>query len=292
MTRILAVLDPEEDRQTALARCTELPPESDLDIHVAIFIEGEQAETFAKTYQEKSDWLQQQVAPYIADGYKITTEIVAFKSLYESVIETAVKTSADIIIKHMRQHSLFSTVFRTSTDWNLIRHCPIPLLLTSNLESVHKKPVLAAVDVCSGEENHDRLNEIVLENANNIAGIIEGKATMANAFRAATPLMAVGSLDATPYPTPRDLENEHVVVAGELAQRYNIAQEDIVIEEGSPSFVINKVANEIGAAVIVIGTVARTGISGALIGNSAEGVLEATDVDIMVVKLQEDTWPD
>ena len=35
---------------------------------------------------------------------------------------------------------------------------------------------------------------------------------------------------------------------------------------------------------IVLGTVARKGISGALIGNTAEGVLESAHCDVMVVK--------
>ena len=40
------------------------------------------------------------------------------------------------------------------------------------------------------------------------------------------------------------------------------------------------------AAVTIIGTVARTGISGALIGNTAEVVLDALESDVLVLKPQ------
>lgn len=43
-------------------------------------------------------------------------------------------------------------------------------------------------------------------------------------------------------------------------------------------------AHELQAALTIIGTVARTGISGALIGNTAEVVLDALESDVLVLK--------
>lgn len=48
-------------------------------------------------------------------------------------------------------------------------------------------------------------------------------------------------------------------------------------------------AHKLGAVVTVIGTVARTGISGALIGNTAEVVLDSLESDVLVLKTQEIT---
>jgi nucleotide-binding universal stress UspA family protein len=42
--------------------------------------------------------------------------------------------------------------------------------------------------------------------------------------------------------------------------------------------------HKLGAAVTVIGTVARSGLSGALIGNTAEVVLDAVESDVLVLK--------
>ncbi|MNE28163.1 Universal stress protein E [compost metagenome] len=46
-------------------------------------------------------------------------------------------------------------------------------------------------------------------------------------------------------------------------------------------------ANKYDAVVTVIGTVARTGISGALIGNTAEVVLDSLECDVLVLKTEE-----
>lgn len=46
-------------------------------------------------------------------------------------------------------------------------------------------------------------------------------------------------------------------------------------------------AHKLRAVVTVIGTVARSGLSGALIGNTAEVVLDAVESDVLVLKPQE-----
>jgi universal stress protein E len=283
VTKILAVIDPRESRHHALERCREQPPELDLDIHAVLFVEHESAEHFAATFKEKTEWLKAQVTPYIADGFTITTQVVPFTNLYESVIEVAGKHGADFVIKPMRQHSLFQTVVRTSTDWNLIRHCPFPLLLVSELDNTRGKPILAAIDVRSGDDNHDTLNEVVLKQALSLARVLGSETHITTAYNMPTPMAAVGSVDATPYPTSSDIMKDHSDGVAEFMGDSPVA--GVHVEEGAPAYAINSVANRIGAGVIVIGTVARKGISGVLIGNTAEGVLESSKCDVLVVKL-------
>ena len=285
MTTILAVIDPQESVHHALERCKQLPPEADLDIHAVAFVENDTAANFKAAYAEKRDWIDELVTPYIADGYKVTTEVVHFQKLYEAVIDVATKINADFVVKPMRKHSLLQSVVRTSTDWNLIRHCNFPMLLVSELDTTAGKPLLAAVDVCSGEENHEKLNEVVMELAKGLAAVLNMPIELVNAWRAATPMMAVGSVDSTPYPTPADLHKEHKQASQALGESNGIEASKVHVEEGAPAYVINHVADAVGAGLIVMGTVARTGISGALIGNTAEGVLEGSNCDVMVVKL-------
>lgn len=285
MTKILAVIDPRESRHHALERCKQQPAELDLDIHAVLFVEHESAEKFATIFKERTAWLAEQVTPYIADGFTITCEVVPFTSLYKSVIEVAGKHGVDFVIKPMRQHSLFQTVIRTSTDWNLIRHCPFPLLLVSELDSTRGKPILAAIDVRSGDDNHDTLNTVVLKQALRLSEVLDSETHITTAFNMPTPMAAVGSVDATPYPTASDIMKDHSKGVAEILGDTKVAE--VHVEEGSPAYAINTVANRIGAGVIVIGTVARKGIKGAVIGNTAEGVLEAAKCDVLVVKLPE-----
>ncbi|MBT4615602.1 MAG: universal stress protein [Gammaproteobacteria bacterium] len=284
MTRILVVLDPNDDKHLALERSKELPPDSDLDIHVVLFIQHESANVITQTFKERTDWLDEQVRPYIDDGYRMSTEVVLFSNLYESVIVSALKLGADFVLKPMRQHSLFSTMLRTSTDWNLIRHCPVPLLLVSPLESTHGKPVLAAVDVCSGDDYHDDLNRIVLSQAQRIARVLGSDCALVNAYSIAMPALAVGTIDTMPLPTSKELILEREVAIQAL-ETGAIAENQMYVEEGNAAVAINQTARNLNAGLIVIGTVGRQGLSGSLIGNTAESVIEGTSVDVLVVKL-------
>jgi len=283
VTKILAVIDPRESSHHALERCKQQPPELDLDIHAVLFFEHESAEHYAATFKEKTEWLKEQVTPFIADGLTITTHVIPFTNLYESVIELAGKQGVDFVIKPMRQHSLFQTVVRTSTDWNLIRHCPFPLLLVSELDTTRGKPILAAIDVRSDDDNHATLNNVVLQQARSLAQVLDSDTHITTAYNMPTPMAAVGSVDATPYPTSADIMKDHSDGVAEFLGDSPVAA--VHVEEGAPAFAINNVANRIGAGVIVIGTVARKGIKGVLIGNTAEGVLESSTSDVLVVKL-------
>ncbi len=284
MTKILVVIDPLEETHSALERCKEISPNADLQIHVCMFVGADSAQELANTLKEKKAWLEEQVKPYVEIGYDITMEVISFARLYETVIQVAKKVAADLIFKPMRQHSLIRRVVLTSTDWNLIRFCPTPLLLVSDRETIHGKPVLAAIDACSQDEKHEELNRIVMEQSARVAAVLESEVTCINAWNVSSAVMAAGSVDPTPYEIAHAKKVDHISESQEMCQQYGIPAERVLVEEGTAEFVINNTAKEIDAGVIVLGTVARSGMSGLFVGNTAESVLEGSETDVLVVK--------
>ena len=65
---------------------------------------------------------------------------------------------------------------------------------------------------------------------------------------------------------------------------YGFSDEQLHIEEGPADVLIPRTAQKLDAVVTVIGTVARTGLSGALIGNTAVVVLDTLESDVLVLK--------
>jgi universal stress protein E len=70
----------------------------------------------------------------------------------------------------------------------------------------------------------------------------------------------------------------------EHAQAFNIAQENTHIKEGLPEDVIQSVANQLDAELVILGTIGRTGLSAALIGNTAEHVIDRLNCDVLALK--------
>jgi nucleotide-binding universal stress UspA family protein len=54
--------------------------------------------------------------------------------------------------------------------------------------------------------------------------------------------------------------------------------------QGTPSHQLPKLAEEINADLVIMGTVARSGIAGILIGNTAENVLSQLQCSVLAIK--------
>jgi universal stress protein E len=68
------------------------------------------------------------------------------------------------------------------------------------------------------------------------------------------------------------------------SEKYAIDSKRCYVKEGLPEKVIPKIAKDIDAELVIIGTVGRVGISAALIGNTAEHVIDELVCDVLAIK--------
>jgi universal stress protein A len=73
----------------------------------------------------------------------------------------------------------------------------------------------------------------------------------------------------------------------DLATRLVIAEQDTYLELGSPKTEIIKIANQINADLIVLGSHGRHGF-GLLLGSTANGVLHHAKCDVLAVRLSDE----
>tara|TARA_R110002072_G_scaffold13418_5_gene56157 strand:- start:3377 stop:4237 length:861 start_codon:yes stop_codon:yes gene_type:complete len=283
------VTDPDFSNEVTLDRIREVPKEGTLFRveHYLTPTHAKDGSAFSKAIQEKRDWLNQLVAPLVAEGFNIKTGVHAYGKLHETIIANAVDFGADYIFKPLRHHSTLRRLMYTSTDWNLIRFCPCPLLLLSEKSQVHGKPVLATLDLETRDEPHKRLNKIVLERAHALSDLIGGEVHIVNAYNMVTVAGGDASLDPLKYEVVQGRRDEYLKKAKSIAEANGVSIENIHLEEGAPEMVVNHVAESLGAGIIVLGTMARTGVSGMFIGNTAESVLEGANCDVFVIKQQD-----
>jgi universal stress protein E len=70
----------------------------------------------------------------------------------------------------------------------------------------------------------------------------------------------------------------------ELAGRAKVHEGHIHVRWGDPIEVIPQFASSLNASVVVMGAVSRSALERAVIGHTAERVLDALDCDVLVVK--------
>jgi universal stress protein E len=283
------VIDPDEREHSALNRIKEIPPAADVEYKVDLYVSAapvmaSKASGTDVHIKEHKAWLDDLVAPLLKVGYRIRTEVLVFTRLYEEIIKSARKFGADFVFKPLRQHGALKRVFYTSTDWNLIRMCPMPILMVGDQTSVHGKPVIAAVDVGDEDDAHKRLNKVVMEEAQLLSRVLESEVHLVYAYGPAVVASRTAVADPLAYQIARDKYEEELTLARALAAEYGIPDSNVHLREGAPDLVLNEYGEASGASVVVLGTVARKGASGLFIGNTAEAVLERTQMDMFVVK--------
>lgn len=68
------------------------------------------------------------------------------------------------------------------------------------------------------------------------------------------------------------------------AEAYQYLSPRFHLPKGAPKTVVAAVAEELRADLVVMGTVARTGISGLIIGNTAEAILDQLACSVLAIK--------
>ncbi|HEY9041878.1 MAG TPA: universal stress protein, partial [Rheinheimera sp.] len=188
-----------------------------------------------------------------------------------------------------------------SDDMNLLRECPCPVWLVKPQAEQSYKRVLAAVDVAYGYppaelETHQVLNQQILEIAASLALSDFAELHVVHAWQAPDESTMHGVLH-----TPKAKIAAYV----EQERRRNKASLDELMRsvpctldrnaadyinpithlvKGSASIEIPALAKELAADVIVMGTVARTGVPGFFMGNTAETILNQIDCSVLAIK--------
>lgn len=155
----------------------------------------------------------------------------------------------------------------------LIRRCVSPILFVKEDRKWKSGVILAAVNFEAADEEHERLNSAVIQRAKTLAQLTGMKVKLVSAI---TPNVNY-SLFA------EELDINKMSKEEVLGNFFGVDPEDIILKEGAPKDVIVSASEETDADVVVIGTIGRKGISGALIGNTAEKILDQLVADVLVV---------
>lgn len=217
------------------------------------------------------------------DDVKINIDVRWSKHLYEAAISATNEKGYDVVLKAPNQSSLMDRIF-TPIDWNLLRHCQAPVMLVKSDQPWRNNRLLASIDATSNDEGHKLINDNILTFAERLTDHFDTDLHIVNAY----PLVNVAFAMVPEVTAPDDLhqyvQEQHEEACQQWANKYNVNKEQIHVTEGAPEIVVSELAKEIEADLVVIGSIGRTGLSGVLIGNTAELLLDKVDCDVLVIK--------
>ncbi|MGB0467941.1 MAG: universal stress protein [Pontibacterium sp.] len=161
-------------------------------------------------------------------------------------------------------------------DWKILRETPCPVLLVKQKTSWENTRILAAIN--PGLAKSDSHNQSILMLAGFIAREVNAQL---HAVIATRPVMQGDESELQSQATIEHQARRALEV--ELKQMC-LPVNQIHIGEGPPEHLIPLVSTHIKAGLLVMGTHARKGVSAALLGNTAERILDRIDTDILVLR--------
>lgn len=175
-----------------------------------------------------------------------------------------------------------------AVDRKLLRKCPCAVWMVAPGPARPIRNVLAGIEVYSDDADHALARRIVAH-AQAVAKPDAAKVYAIHAWN------VVGEGVLRRHLSPSDVEAHirHMHLDADAAFRRVLDGLDEVLPgpnrclvRGEPASAIAGMAGKIGADLIVIGTVARAGLPGLVIGNTAESLLSRINGELLVVKPQ------
>ena len=266
---ILVVIDPTTNEQKALNRAIDLASKinhnSDRQTKVSAFLSifdfsyemttilsSEERDFMRQSMiKDKELWLENLIDELNID-VEITCQVVWHNRPFESIIGRVIKQGYDLVIKSTHQHDKFKSVVFTPTDWHILRKCPCPVLLVKEHEWPSNGNVVAAVNVGSDEAEHHSLNAKITEEAKQLAQLIKANVHLVNSYPG-TPVniaIEIPEFNSNEYNDTMFKHHEQAMITH--ANQFNISIANTHVKEGLPETVIEQVAAELDAGLVIL----------------------------------------
>lgn len=294
---ILVVIDTANTEQPALERALHLARLEgqiklklllvffDLSYEMTSMFSPEERESMRTAMiDERKKWLADLVSQYQGNGLKLELKVIWHNRPFESIIKETIDGQHDLVIKSTHKHPKLQSIIFTPTDWHLLRKCPTPLLLVKDHTWRKNGKILAAVNSLTENEHHQHLNEKIISEGLGLATILNASLHLVNAYPG-TPInlaLELPEFDITDY--SETLRANHQEQLSILAKKFNIDDNHCHVVEGEAEYAIAELAESIDIELLILGTIGRSGLSAAIIGNTAENIIDQLNCDLLAIK--------
>jgi nucleotide-binding universal stress UspA family protein len=206
------------------------------------------------------------------------------------IIKEVAHGGHDLVIKPAEGRGGVAHVLFGSTDLHLLRKCPCPVWIIKPTKRKKYARILAAVDPDPSEKDNAELNKLILDLATSLAKRENSQLHIVHAWamgyestlRSGRAHLPKSEVDRW----VRDTRTAHNKWFDTLLGQYELQNlpTKTHLLKGQPWDVIPALALKKRVELIIMGTVARTGIPGFFIGNTAEKTLAEVDCSVLAVK--------
>jgi len=218
----------------------------------------------------------------------VTTSVQTGLPVHEAILRRVRESKPDLVVIEARKHGVFARLLLTQTDFELIRHCPVPVLIVKGRAAWRSPRVLAALDPFHQHGETSALDDTIVAAAGKIAALTKGSLHAAHVYRP-LPLPLIGvpigpMLPELSAPQEREHGREMRRRFVKMLARYGITRARGHLVPGDPVRELPRLARSLKLGLVVMGATSRSGFKRIFIGHTAEHVLDRLACDVLVVK--------
>lgn len=243
--------------------------------------------------REKEERLERLVAPMREDRVKVETKVLHGKTSVE-IIREVLQHGHDLVMRVAKASGSRRPSFFGNTAIRLLRQCPCAVWLVSPDTTPRFKHVAACIDTSTGDVRDEELNNKIHELAASISLYHRGRFSILHAWSTYGAQMIESRMEPVEFAKLEDVNRAQVA---ELLEKFlrdhssSVESANVHLLQGDPVDVIPKFTREENVDLVVMGTVARSGVSGLLMGNTAEQILSGIACSVLAVKPAEFVCP-
>lgn len=294
---ILVAIDSQQDDQPALRRAvylnqrlggriTAFLPIYDFSYEMTTLLSPDERTTMRKgVVSQRTEWIREQAKAYLDAGVNIDVKVIWHNRPFEAIIHEVLEGGYDLLLKMAHQHDRLQAVVFTPTDWHLLRKCPCPVWMVKDQPWPEGGKAVVAVNLASEEPHHDPLNTKLVKETLELAEMVNHTEVHLVGAYPVTPInIAIELPDFDPGVYNDAIRGQHLLAMKALRQKFSIDEKYTHVDKGLPEEVIPSLAGQLDAGVVVLGTIGRTGLSAAFLGNTAEQVIDHLRCDLLAIK--------
>ncbi|GGE31008.1 hypothetical protein GCM10007421_00880 [Halopseudomonas oceani] len=295
---LLVVIDPtREQQQPALDRATSLLgqfPGAQLTLMICDYIPAlDGGLLFESAALEKAresllahhrEYLEELAAPLRAKGTAVETKAIWGKRLDRHVLREVSTLKPDLVLKATRHHNVFKRLLLTSSDWQLIRYCEAPLWLVKRGDKTIKR-LCASVDPLHSADKPAALDQKLIACGASLGKQLGAGIDLVHCY---TPLPRTMVFDASVIADyegyAQDVKQHHATAFSQLLARSPAEGAETHLLEGDPEEALPGFLEKENIDLLIMGAVSRSRLDSALIGHTAERLLDLVPCDVLVIK--------
>lgn len=227
------------------------------------------------------------VADQLRDqGLKVRASVRWDYPMFEGVVRQVLRHRPDLLILPAIRESDVAPRTLAYREARLIETCPCPLLLQKTPEIYSAGCIVAAVDPLHAHGKPQMLDDMIIAAAMTVGhALAEAPVRI---FHAVAPMPAPSGRSEPGAPS-LSAQHEAQRASAEarmrmMAFRYDMTNDSVHVELGQVETALPAYARDVRAQMVVMGAVSRSLPERALLGHTAEKVLDALACDVLVVK--------